>query len=629
MAMMLPAQRGAHPFIGFFTGLGVLGLSVWIFLLVLRSVYGRYDFTSLVPSTRSILAVLHPDRHPIAILSSGYSEKLIPEGSTWLQDNIRTWRRFVASTENSDEVIGDSAIEQGGLGQYAVVILPGAKALSSREIMQIKKFIDGGGSVFATSGTGSFTEDGRWRGWDFLSEVFGLQFSREIRADDPVRLHTLRGGLPITAGIPTGFSLNVATWDQPIACEVLEARTTQVSYWYNFQSDSGLAREGMEQTAGIVYGTYGRGRFVWMGFELNSVLGSQKDYVYFDILCRHSVDWLSGRPSVLLHDWPGGYRAAALVVTSASSEVANVPRLLDVLRAHNVPATFFFDPDSLTTQAPVVSRLSSTSSLGVLVGFPSGAPMMASAGTLPPDDGTISPVCEAAATRMEHILFKRPGGALQISGASNDASIQMLLNSKFEYVVTDSMTDRAVPEAITKGEVSLVKFAKTARGDDEVIREFGLRDTAYQLYTYKEDVDRVLFQGGLYLLRLHSQLQCRPDFIGVVDALAGYMRAKNFWFPTPEELCQWWLARSAMEVSCTVRSDRRLALVISNPSNLTIRKPGIQVNLNRSIRKLEIRSDIIGTDVPPYVYDQANQQIQITLPELEAGQSRSYYIDID
>ena len=627
--MKLPAQRGAHPFIGFFTGLFVLGLSIWIYLLVLRSVYGRYDFASLIPNTRSVLAALHPDKRPIAILASGYSEKLMPDGSTWLQDNIRTWRRFVAATENRDEIIDDSTIEQGGLGQYAVAILPGAKALSSREIMQIKKFIDGGGSVFATSGTGSFMEDGHWRGWDFLSEVFGLQFTREIKADDPVRLHTLRGGLPLTAGIPTGFSLNVATWDQPIACEVLEPRTTQVSYWYNFQSDSGLAREGMEQTAGIVYGTYGRGRFVWMGFELNSVLGAQKDYVFFDILCRRSLDWLTGQPSVLLHDWPAGYRAAALVVASASTEVANVPRLLDILRAHNIPATFFLNPDSLRAQAAFVSRLAAVSSLGVLVGFAPVAPVLASVGASPPDNETLNPVCEAAATSMEHLLFRRPGGALQTSGASNDASIQMLLNSKFEYVVTDSMTDRAVPEAIARGEASLVRFAKTARGDDEVIREFGLRDTAYQLYTYKEDLDRVLFQGGLYLLRLHSQLQCRPEFVGVVDALAGYLRGKNFWFPTPGELCQWWLARSAMEVSCTSRSDRRLALVISNPSKLTIRNPVIQVNLNRSIRKLEIRSDIIGTDVPPYLYDQVHQQIQVTLPELEAGQSRSYYIDIE
>ena len=617
--MNVPAQRGAHPFIGFFTGLVVLAFSVWIFTLILRSVYGRYDFASLIPNVHNVLAAINPDRRPIAILSSGYSEKLMPEGSTWLQDNVRTWKRFVASTRNSDEVIADSTIEQGGLDRYAVAILPGAKALSNREILYLKKFIDGGGSVFATSGTGSFSEDGQWRGWNFLSEVFGLQYSREIKADDPVRLHTLRGGLPITAGIPTGFELNVATWDQPIACEVLEPRTTQASYWYNFLSDSGLAREGMEQTAGIVYGTYGRGRFVWMGFELNSVLGSQKDYVFFDILCKHSLDWLMREPVVLLHDWPAGYHAAALVAASASSEFTNIPSLLGMLQRRNIPATFFFNPDSLTAQAPLILRLARSSSLGLLVGFAAPAP---SHGNL------MSSTCEATAASMERLINRRPDGALQTSGASNDASIHLLLDSGFEYVVTDSMTDRAVPETITKGKSSLVRLAKTARGDDEVVREFGLRDTAYQLYTYKEDVDRVLFQGGLYLLRLHSHLQCRPEFIGVVDALASYMQEKNFWFPTPAELRQWWLARSAMEVTCLVRSDRRLALVISNPSDVTIRNPVVQVDLNRTVSKVEIRSDIIGTEVPPYVFDPARKQVFITLPELAAGQSRSYYIDV-
>jgi len=57
-----------------------------------------------------------------------------------------------------------------------------------------------------------------------------------------------------------------------MACEVVEPRTTQASTWYNFKRDSGLVRDAIEKSAGIAYGTYGKGRFVWMGFELNSVL---------------------------------------------------------------------------------------------------------------------------------------------------------------------------------------------------------------------------------------------------------------------------------------------------------------------------------------------------------------------
>lgn len=70
-----------------------------------------------------------------------------------------------------------------------------------------------------------------------------MQFSHEIKPDEYSKIHTVCGSLPITANIPTGFPLKVATWDRPMAVEVLDPRTTQVSFWYNYRMDDGLVRE--------------------------------------------------------------------------------------------------------------------------------------------------------------------------------------------------------------------------------------------------------------------------------------------------------------------------------------------------------------------------------------------------
>ena len=135
---------------------------------------------------------------------------------------------------------------------------------------------------------------------------------------------------------------------------------------------------------------------------------------------------------------------------------------------------------------------------------------------------------------------------------------------------------RAVPATIIKGERSLVAFPKTARSDDEVIRQFGLRDTALQLFTYREDVDRVLFQGGLYMLQVHPDLQGRPEYAPVLTQLARYMRARNIWTATGVEIARWWLAKSALEVNVHPRSKRRLSVVVSNPSGVSIEQAVIQ-----------------------------------------------------
>jgi hypothetical protein len=622
LGIIAPHHRQVNPFLFGLTGLLVLVAAGWVFLLILKSVYGRYELSDLVPTKDRLQTTLAAGESEIGILNSRFSEQLFPPESTWLRDNVTTWERFGTGMDLRCDVIDDQAVESGTLGKYKLVVLPGSKALSDKQILEIKKYIDNGGSVFATSSTGSYTESGDWRGWGFLSEVFGLQFTAEITPDEATKLHTLRGGLPITAGIPTGFSLKVATWDRPTACEVVEPRTTQASTWYNFKRDSGLVREAIEMSAGIAYGTYGRGRFVWMGFELNSVLGDQEDYVYFDILCRRSVDWLTYTPAARVRDWPASYRAAALVVASLSTEFENVKNLFGPIRSGKIPVTLFVDPEAALAHGALASTLSSFGEVGVLL------PMQPAA--VSPEEGPqLINASAQVRTKIGDLTRSDIAGGLPATGMYNDHDIHSLLEAGYEYVVADSKTDRAVPKTMIRGNLALVAFTKTARGDDEVVGEFGLTDTSYQLYTYQEDVDRVLFHGGIYVLKIHSNLQCRPEYAPVLTNLVRYLRSKNFWVSTAGNLTRWWLTKSALEISVRARSGRRIGLVVSNPSGTAIQDAVVQVYVNKPVFHVIITSDIMGTRIPPYRLNERTQVVEITLPSLDGGESLSLDIDYD
>lgn len=598
-----PAQ--ARPVLFLFTGLIILTASVWVFLLILRSVYGRYDLADLLPSRENVAAAFAQDR--AAILESGYSDHLMPEGSTWLHDNVSTWKRFLQSSGTAFDVVDDRTVETAQLRNYALLILPGSRSLSQSEIQAIKQYIDGGGRVIATGGTATFTETGAWRGWDFLSQVFGLQFTREITPDQTTKAHTLRGGLPITAGIPTGYALRIATWDHPIACRVVEPRTTQASTWYNFKSDSGLTRESIASTAGIAYGTYGRGRFVWMGFELNSVLGSQDDYVYFDILCHRCVDWLMGTPTAQVRDWPAGYSAAAMISLPLSGGIMAADTLLSAFHQAAVPVSLFHD-----------SRLQDAALPGYVKDFADELGVFAGS------EGSsvaLNPGSGRDAYPREGVLLM-PGHPLAIS-------LPRLLSSGYLYVADDSSSDRAVPTTFEEGKHALVVFTKTARGDDEVIRQFGLTDTSLQLYTYREDVDRVLFQGGLYMLEVHPELQGRGEYSPVMRRLGAYLKERNFWTASGSTIARWWLARSGLEVNVHRMSKRRIALVVSNASSATVRGAVIQLNINEPASDIDITSDILGTVIPPYRYNPKTQVVEITIPSLGGKSSLSLYVDFD
>jgi peptidoglycan/xylan/chitin deacetylase (PgdA/CDA1 family) len=610
------------------TGLVILTAAVLIFLFIIKGVYGNYNISEILP-TRENLSLLSSDgESSAAILYSKYTENLLPQGSTWLNDNINTWKNFLRSSKIRGEVISDQAIELGEHFKYKLLILPGAKSLSDREIAQIKRFIEKGGSVFATSGTASFSDNGKWRGWDFFSEVFGLKFTKEIMPDEFTKIHTLRGGLPLTAGIPTGYPLKIATWDRPMACEILDPRTTQVSFWYNFRTELGLVREEVSKSAGIAYGSYGNGRFIWMGFELNSVIGQQEDYINFGRLFQNSINWLTYSPTAFVRDWPGTHESAAVFMPVIGANAYNVQNLFGIISSEKTPMTFFVDPASAEENRDILKNIHYYGELSPIVDL----------GYLTSINDTINKLYDFN-TQLNHFnqsklglsrLPGRPGkGAIPLYGLYDDNSVHALINAGYNYIITDSLTDRSVPKTIIKGDKRIIAFTKTARDDYEVIRNYGLTDREFQLYTYEEDIDRLLFEGGLYIFKMHTDYQCQPQYVDVVRELIRYLRQKNIWITTISEVRDWWLSKSNLEVNAEVRSSRRIAVEVSNPGNFQVNDVVVQVNLNRDIHNLQLSSDIFGTRIPKYSFDRKNQILRLKIDRIDAGEAFSYFVDFD
>ncbi|MGE5499194.1 MAG: hypothetical protein ACM3Q2_14020 [Syntrophothermus sp.] len=610
------------------SGLVLLTASCLVFLFIIKNVYGNFTISEILPSKKNLSDGGNARRIKAAVLYSRYTENFLPQGSTWLSDNINSWKTFLSSSKADYDIISDQAVELGQHFNYKVLILPGAKSLSDREVVQIKKFIENGGSVFATSGTSSFSDNGKWRGWEFFNEVFGLKFTRELKADEYTKIHTLRGGLPLTAGIPSGYPLKVATWDKPIACEVLEPRTTQVSFWYNFRRDSGLVGEEISKTAGIAYGTYGRGRFVWMGFELNSVLGKQEDYIFFGKLFQNSLNWLTYSPTVFVKDWPKNYEAAAVILPTLTTNIQNVYNILPILKSENVSATFFADPSLASENLKLFETLQAYGDVGGIIDI----------GYLTSVTDTVNKLydlnTQILRARQARYNFSKVRkldikGAIPLYGLYDENTLQALVNQDYDYVFTDSLTDRAVPKTIIRGDKRIISFTKTARDDYEIIKGYGLTDRTFQIYTYEEDIDRLLFQRGLYVLKLHTDCQLMPQYAGIVQDLIKYLKSKKVWIASASEIRNWWLTKTHLEVNTDIRSKRRVAIEVSNPGGAAVHDVLVQINLNKEVKNLQISSDIFGTKIPMHYFDKSTQILTLKIDDIEPGGSYSYFIDFD
>lgn len=602
--------------------------SILIYLYILQGVYGRFSITQSIPTATSLKNFFGQKKSNVAILYSRYTENMLPKGSTWLADNVATWKRFLSNNDINYKIIADSTIEMGLIKDYDLIILPGSKSLSEKQFMELKKYIDRGGSIYATGGTGSFSQDGKWRGWTFFKEVYGTNFTYELNVDELSKIHTLRGNLPITANIPTGYPLKIATWDIPIAVQVMDPRTTQVSFWYNYRMEDGLVRENIKETAGIVYGTYGKGRFVWYGFELMSVIGVQEDYIYFDRLFSNSLKWLLYRPIAYIKDWPQGYDAAAVVIPTIQDKLTNLQSTFDVLSSERVKATFFIDPDLGLNNPSLLKNIIKYGDLGALIDI----------GYLESVNDTINKLNDYLSQLQKFVSIKDTlqkvsggivEGLLPLYGLYDEQTIRALIDAGYKYVLTDSLTDRSVPNTLIRDKSTIISMTKTARDDYEIIRDFGLHQPNFQLYTYKEDVDRILFEGGMYVLKLHSEYGLKPEYSNVLRDLIRHMKEKKMWVASASEINSWWMKRSLLEIRVDQRGENRIALTISNRGSDVVNDLEVHVDMQVPAQNINISSEIIGTKLPGYRHDELTRMMFLTIRDLKPGESRLYYIDYD
>jgi hypothetical protein len=626
---VIPSKReGAGQGLILFVGFIIVFAAFLIFLFVLRTVHGKFSASKFVPNANVLQSLMPGQNASIAILHSDYTKSMMGDNGKSLDENIATWEKFLNNNNHSLKTISDEDIEQGNHFKYELIILAGSISLSDLEIFQIKKYLNEGGSIFATSGTASYSENEKWRGWDFFSNVFSVKFSKEIGREDLFKIHTLRGGIPITASIPAGFPLHIETGSKPIAVEVLDPHTKQISFWYNYHLEDGLVTGGIKNMAGMVYGNYGAGRFMWMGFDLNSVNGINEENVHFDKLFNNCITWLQKKPVGFVKEWPSGYNAAAIIAPTLNGNINNIKNLLSILNDENVEATFFIEPNFANEHKELVKTIAGLGEIGSLVNI----------GYLESVNDTVNKLVDYntqydrlsfAKRLLSNITQKDVTGFLPYYGFVDENTINAVINAGYNCILVDSLTNISTPRTIKKVDETILVISQTTKDDYEVIRIFGITQPKYQFYTYKEDIDRVLFEGGLYLFKIHTDSQCEITNIEVVRDVITELKKKNFWITTSEEVQKWYLVKDQLEVSTKQTGSSRVAVTISNPGDKVASNVIIRVDLNIKAENISIESEIIGRKSAAFSHQRGSEILNLLIDSLQPNESRTIYIDID
>ncbi len=236
---------------------------------------------------------------------------------------------------------------------------------------------------------------------------------------------------------------------------------------------------------------------------------------------------------------------------------------------------------------------------------------------------------KSAKNWIENITNKPVHGILPFYGLYDNNTINAVIESGYDYILTDSLTDRSVPKTVIRGENRIVSLTKTARDDYEIIRDFGLTSPEFQFYSYQEDLDRILFEGGLYLFKMHTEFQCKPENIPVIHNVIKELKQKKFWITTASEIQRWYGKKEYVETRTKKSGKTRVTVTVTNPGKEIIDDLVLDIDLNDNAEKISIDTEIIGTKLAKFKHVVKSRFLNLQIDDLEPGESRTYYIDYD
>ncbi len=195
-------------------GLTSLAAGILVYILLLESALGAFSIRETSPAR-----LFDSQRNPrVAILNSAYTirayQTLNPldgRAAERVEASVESWRNFIMdpNLEIRHREISDADLEEGNLiDNYDVLILPSSIALSNLQINQIKDFMGEGGNVLATWTPGLYDQNGNWRGWSFIEDIFGVGFEGFVdRGAGNYRIYTdtFPGITPAGVYIPDGL----------------------------------------------------------------------------------------------------------------------------------------------------------------------------------------------------------------------------------------------------------------------------------------------------------------------------------------------------------------------------------------------------------------------------------------
>ena len=438
-----------------------------------------------------------------------------------------------------------------------------------------------------------------------------------------IQRFTLRAGTPLTANIPAGARVAVQLFNPGIRLRVVEQRTQSSGFWYDFSTDEEIEESPFLNSAGLVHGTYGKGRFVYMGFQRDAIGYSGSESYEGDVLAQlfaNTLNYLLREPYGWIRDWPGGYEAGATFAGLGEQHPDQLRVAADYLSSQNVPAAYFLRAETAALAPELVQYLKQHGEIGLL-------------DSLRHDDhGSV--LAQKAQFERSRKTFEA-AGAPNLKGYRPDATgilsnttAEALAETGFSYFSSEWIHPYSIPRVFTYAPNVVVGMSKTAFTDREATAYEPLDLDRSSTSVFAEDVQRTYHEGSLYQLVFSSDYLARPEYLFELKQIVKRLQEQNVWLASGEEMTNWWKAKLKLELDVVRRGPARIAVRISNTGPALDKPTRVLVNLGERVDGITIRPELTRTPMPDHELRADQTMLTLRLDPFRAGESRTYHIDL-
>ncbi|MBO6574810.1 MAG: hypothetical protein JJ896_05310 [Rhodothermales bacterium] len=466
-----------------------------------------------------------------------------------------------------------------------------------------------------------------WIGGDPSSEI---PFPR---TNAGVRRFTLRGNTPLTANVPSGYRVKVQVYNPGVKVRVTEPQRTQAAgFWYDFATDDLVSSDAVENTTGMAYGTYGEGRFVYMGFQRNAMgIGPEdrEDWQQLAQVFANVMNYLRRRPVIWVHDWPHPYTAAGMMTGVANGDPSGLETAVSTLESENFPGTFFVDPAASDGARPLLNRMYDLGDVGVLDTLRTRS------------DGSADAQGRRLRERRQMLEGLVNGRAIRGYKAtdrgelSKDYTLGGLVDAEvYTYFMPDSIGRRTTPKIMGKPVEALTRIGVSSRSDRDILGGDATVSMDLASSLIQDGIRRAEYEGGLFNLVYSEDLLGQNS--GVLRGVARSLKGGTFWNASGDEVAHWWRLHRGLEADVEQRGPSRIFVRVSNGNGDIAQNASISISLGQSVESVNIRPELInilkvfgeGEDIPNYELKENGTVLVMEIEELKPQQYRIFHIDL-